>query len=570
MAFSAIGGVEALPPDLFHLVAAQLEASARGAADGEAARFDFAALYNGILSSKYLAQAGFITALYRICLILPSPVRSGGSENISFAERDIMVMKWSILWRTIILSALGKTLHPYCRHLRELDLRDLDSLLETLDEPKFKTKVAKQFFAGDLKRFHHVNTSSQKWRAGRLEVKKILIDVADLITQQAPLIEGIAEPSSSDIMTSRLSVWVPRLSHLRELELWDGKALADETLRNLLHAHCPNLDNLRIHHSSAPESDHVLALFISGMPLDKLRHFENISQAGIGQETCLALNNHGKSLRSLKLALEEEGILALGLLQSCTSLRCLAVTALRQSVDLKATQNDVFLEIVEWLKACNNLKDVSLHALISAPDLLLPILENPLVQLRELHITATESSMYTARDHAIFHKALGNHTSLEKLKLSADPDPISRDLVETVVDSLGSLQGLRELSLLRISDYFSDQDISKLAQRLPLLETLYIGGYGISDVVLGYIADLKFLKNLTIAGISRFTVEGLLDFVEQLGQGNEGLVTSVDMAEPEFMISDDGQDLIRQSMAIKINGRFEYQPLRGERLDTIY
>lgn len=43
------------------------------------------------------------------------------------------------------------------------------------------------------------------------------------------------------------------------------------------------------------------------MQENTLESFENLSSCGIGQETCLALNSHGKSLLSLKLLLSEEG-----------------------------------------------------------------------------------------------------------------------------------------------------------------------------------------------------------------------------------------------------------------------
>ena len=144
--------------------------------------------------------------------------------------------------------------------------------------------------------------------------------------------------------------------HLHELELWDGKALADETLRSLVHKHCPRLEHLRIYHSSGENPDSYLATFLAGMPADTLTSFENNGASGIAAETCLALNQHGKSLVSLKLALDTDGILALGLLKSCTQIEILSVVAAsRAIVDLKATQNDVFTTIVDWLNQCHRL-----------------------------------------------------------------------------------------------------------------------------------------------------------------------------------------------------------------------
>lgn len=69
-----------------------------------------------------------------------SPVRSGGNESLSLVDQELTVQRWSILWRMLILSGLGKTMYPYCRYLRILDLRDLTDLL---DDDKFRSKIAK-------------------------------------------------------------------------------------------------------------------------------------------------------------------------------------------------------------------------------------------------------------------------------------------------------------------------------------------------------------------------------------------------------------------------------------------
>lgn len=47
-------GIQALPADLFHLLAAELSE-----------RLDFPTLYSCVVSSKQLANAGAINALYR-------------------------------------------------------------------------------------------------------------------------------------------------------------------------------------------------------------------------------------------------------------------------------------------------------------------------------------------------------------------------------------------------------------------------------------------------------------------------------------------------------------------------
>ena len=41
--------------------------------------------------------------------------------------------------------------------------------------------------------------------------------------------------------------WVPDLPNLRYLKLWDGKALSDERVPNLLHVHCPKLEAIGLY-----------------------------------------------------------------------------------------------------------------------------------------------------------------------------------------------------------------------------------------------------------------------------------------------------------------------------------
>lgn len=477
-----------------------------------------------------------------------------------------MVQKWSILWRTIVSSALGQTIFPYVKHLRTLDLRDLGELL---DDDKFRQgKITKNFFSAPLARFHLLSDPGVKVgtraRPKRLDSQSIISAIGDTIVEQAPLLEGLTEPKMLDNLSTVLTTWAPRLTHLKRLDLWDGRALADETIRNLLHVHCPNIDSLRMYHWAAEDADQHLATFISGMQADKLVEFENISHCHIGPETCLALNSHGKSLKSLKLGLSEEGLLALGFLQACTSLEILTIESLSTAPDLKATQNDVFLEIVDWLKHCKNLREVGFTKLISAPDLLLPILLDQDIALQKLQINAKEGSMYSVKDHHDFHQALAQEKTLRQLLLCADPEAIGRDDIEVLINTFCSLTELRTLHLYRASDYFSDEHIKLLAEHLISLEDLYIGGFGISDNVWASIAGLKNMRNLTFAGLTSFTVDGVLQFISQLGETNHGLLLSVDMADMDKAIPLEGQDLIREAIGAAIDGRFQYQLLRGQ------
>ena len=81
-----------------------------------------------------------------------APVTNGGSDEdiahdilrrtknrMKMSQEERIFMKWAGLWRTIILSCLGKTLYPYSQYIRTLNLRDLEELLT---DSKFGTKTS--------------------------------------------------------------------------------------------------------------------------------------------------------------------------------------------------------------------------------------------------------------------------------------------------------------------------------------------------------------------------------------------------------------------------------------------
>lgn len=596
-----VTNIATLPVDLLHLLFEQI---ANGGDDFPR----FATLFNCVVSSKHLANAGAVTALYRyvgyssgplrsmltlIRICNGAPVKGGGNEGLSLAEQGLNFQRWAVLWRTIILSALGKTMFPYCRHLRMLDLRDLGHLLT---DDKMRGKTFKTFFAGDLAQFHFTTPANKG--PPRPDGRKTVRSVGDAIIPQAPLLEELSDPSAAGVagvLSDTLSYWVPHLPQLRRLEVWDGNAFADETTRDLLHANCPNLESLGIYTNSSADADHVIAALVGGMQSNKLTYFENFRNCGIGEDTCLALSARGDSLRTLKLFLTADLVSSLGLLQGCTTLRELTIgTVDRPVADLKATQNDTYLEILEWLKNCSTLRRVAFANIASAPDLALPLLQNKDVRLESLTIDGKDEGMYIVKDHQDFHQALAQQHSLRSLHLNADPEPMFRDNVEALISSLCSLSNLEDLWLGRISDYFTDEHIKLLTRYLPDLRELSVGGYGISDGALTELPNLMNLKSVTFSGLSTFvspanntlcrrrsvvyvlwltipffgwqSTGGITDFVGKLGEGNMGLVFTVDAADPDSEISMAEQELLRELFQTQVDGRFEYQLLRGDLL----
>ena len=86
-----------------------------------------------------------------------APVMNGGSDEIETRitrsgdlrakQQDQIITdiisKWANLWRTLILSSLGKTAYPYCSYIRVLNLGDLKELLEDF---KFQGTISELVF----------------------------------------------------------------------------------------------------------------------------------------------------------------------------------------------------------------------------------------------------------------------------------------------------------------------------------------------------------------------------------------------------------------------------------------
>jgi hypothetical protein len=347
--------------------------------------------------------------------------------------------------------------------------------------------------------------------------------------------------------------------------LFDGAVFAQPAVQKILHVHCPQLRSLRIYRCSNHDSDTTLAAFINGLAQNTLAEFQNFNECHIGEETCLALNNHGKSLLTLRLMLSSDNVLALARLQDCTALETLMLEYSGVVQDLKGTQNDTYTKIVSWLQDCPYLKHITLQDFKSAPDLLTPVLAKQNTLLETLEVSARrEAAMYIAKDHHDFHHVLSQQSMLRELVLTADVDLMSEDVDFNVIRAICALRNLRQLRLSRISDNFTDGEIQALASSLPMLELLVVGGIGISDAVWPVLAQLHQLKHLAITGVTCFTAEGILSFIDSLGEGNRNMVLSMLYVDPDYSIEYNVLDRIRDTVVSKLDGRFEYTLLRGE------
>jgi len=300
-------------------------------------------------------------------------------------------------------------------------------------------------------------------------------------------------------------------------------------------------------------------MFLNGLRANTLESFEIISFSNIGAESFLALNCHRESLTKLKLSnLTADSVVALAMLKGCTSLRLLHLEDLLGTTDLEGTQNDIFLELIAWLRDCRKLQEISLKKFMSGPAIMTPLLlEN---QIRLLKVTVEG---YTMRDSRDFHQALAHQETLEGLWLRGDGEDVVRDDIDIFVESLSKLNHLRELSLGEVSDYFRDEHICRLARSLPELEGFWTSGFGITDAIWKDVSGVRKLRRLEFAAMTNFTVDGILEFISMLGHGNKGLVLAVMNADVDSNLTDDEQAIIRETLATTLDGRWDFALMRG-------
>ncbi|KAF2473334.1 uncharacterized protein BDR25DRAFT_218390, partial [Lindgomyces ingoldianus] len=392
-----------LPDDILHLLCEEL-----------AHQENFDTLFSCACSSKGLATPA-LTNLYRSHHL--APVRGGGEdEAVPLPTKQLMVQKWSILWRSLIASSLDTTLFPYCRYIKVLDFRDLEYLLE---DDQFKGKLPKHFFSGSLARFHMTMGTplrSSKRKSVRLNVVAIIDAIGEgtFVTQHTPMLETVA----GKLLSHSLVRWVPRLPRLQTLELYNGSPLEDEQVHASIYKHCPLFNSLSIYTWAAEERDHKFSKFIGTVRPQSLRIIETIRDIGAGAETFLALNTHCESLKDLRLCVSTDTLPHLSLLRGCTALEALRIEDQQGTTNLEKTQNDVFLEMIEWLRRCENLRRLSFTKLQSASSIATPILLEHKIKLRKLEIDS-----YFPKDSQLFHQALINQrSSLRFLSLDGDTE----------------------------------------------------------------------------------------------------------------------------------------------------
>lgn len=261
-----------------------------------------------------------------------------------------------------------------------------------------------------------------------------------------------------------------------------------------------------------------------------------------------------------RICVSDDSLPHLSLLAGCTALEEVRIEDVHSRTVLEDTQNDVFLETINWLRSCEKLHRISFLGLLSAATLLTPLILEHKIQLRSLEIDS-----YVLKDSRQFHQALVHQkNSLTYLSLSGDTDGMFRDDVDILVDSLKELKQMETLRLL-LQEMFREEHLISVVSNLSRLVELYVSGLELTDSLLEVVGTLPNLRSVAFAGISKFTIVGLTGFIHQLGPTNAGIRVMIDMADPDTLIDDGEVSDLRILLAEKVGGTLDYTPWRGMR-----
>ncbi|KAL2396905.1 hypothetical protein ABEF93_004614 [Exophiala dermatitidis] len=516
---------------------------------------DFRSLYQCALSSRSFADPALRT-MYQLHQNSPVFEQRDDLEvrgqrpvnyNVKAAEQALFYRKWTLLWRSIVRSSLDNpsTYKPYCRYIKTLDFRNLSFMLE---DPKFTGNVRKAFFADDLQAFHF---PKREYNRLGVDVVATVNAIGEAVTAKTTFLEEI----DGHISPGFLPRWISRSPKLETMVLWKGDALVNGAGAAIAQC-CEKFQNLTIHEWSSLDADDAFATFLHELRPNTLAYFEMISFNSLGRRTFLALGRH-KTLRQLHLGnLNLEAMANLDALKDCTEIHTLKLDDNYGTVQLETLNNDVFLEVVNWLSSCTKLRDLSLKKFLDGPAILSRVLYSPQVKLTKLSLEGYTVQHTNAQ---LFHSALAEQKSLESVWLKGNGEDTTPDDLHIMVEALCNLTNLKELVLKDVSDEFSEDHIVSLALSLPLLEDFWTSGGEVSADILPVLANLKHLKNLTLYAMTKFTSDSIMDFLTSLDpETQRGFNLSLMAADPEYDLSEAEQELIREYTRLNLDGRFDF------------
>ena len=519
---------------------------------------DFVSLYKCAQASKSLADSALRT-MYQFHEQSPSflqsddfdPRLSKADFATKVADAEQFFRRWTVLWRSIILSSLPEspTYKPYCRYLRMLDFRNL---LSMIDDSRFQGRTQTSFYAGQMKPFKFTN---RMWKGRQMiDGPPTINAVGESLTQATTQIEEIA----GNIGAGLLPHWIARSPKLGALVLWNGISSANGA-GEAIAKNCERFRSLTVWEwRSTPDvdADQLFATFLDELKPDTLHDFELISLNDIAAKSFISLGRH-KTLRELKLgSLSETAVENLHNLKGCTELQTLLLEA-TGSVQLESQHNDSFIELIQWLGSCSKLRDLTLKGFSDGAAILSQVLVSPTVKLTKLSLEGYHLRFTSSR---LFHTALSEQKSLEAVWLRGTGEDAIPDDLTIMVEGLSNIPHLKELVLKGVSDEFEEYHITQLALSLPELEEFWTGGDVVSGGLLRIIQNLTSLKKLDLYAMTQFRIDEILDFLGQLDPVSQrGFQLSLMNADPnQGNLTEEEQEVVRDFIRTNLDGRFDF------------
>ncbi|KAL2201147.1 hypothetical protein P885DRAFT_26164 [Corynascus similis CBS 632.67] len=506
-------------------------------------RHDFDGLFLCARSSKGMASLA-LPELYAIHD--ESPAIDAHALDI---ERSIS------LWRSIIVSSLGKTLFPYCCWIKALRLGRLYSQLEDIsrDNPGLKA----QFFSPPLEKLQ-----IRRGRGKAFDIDAIIIEVACMVTDcirtsadQQDKRVGLSTLEGYHLPTANLRTWVSGLSSLTSLSVRDGSVLTRDVAR-AIRANCPAFRELECFFCKGTDVDKELGGFLSNLEPNTLASFTILSVNEVERETFKALRLHSQSLRFLELlSLERLAFESLNELQYCHELEALKLEGAPSTrhYPWNLDSKDVFQEVIQWLQNCTALLDLSFTAVPAATTILAEVLKSPAVRLMNLSVQTFD--LDTDFCSSLVHQRQLRHLALyirDEELLEADD---GRRAV--LAAAIASCHHLRDLET---NELFSLEEVEKICSSLPLLENMVVNGDLIDDEFLVPISRLSNLKSLNIYGPSIISFNMLLKSLENMAADpeghHEGLQLYISDQNYDHKFTDQQEHKVASIMRDLFNGRF--------------
>lgn len=447
--------------------------------------------------------------------------------------------------------------------MQNLKLGDFKELLSDIAP---NNDLRQRFFQGDMASYEMMlqstaaNVATRRNRP-RLDLQGIINKVGDAVTlfvkeaaDRDNRAVALTHLEGQSIPLDVLPNWTSRLATLMSLHIQDGSVIGEQVAQSI-RDNCPKFRELRCFYCNGPTVDEDLAAFFRTIPPNSLEVFSVSSQNHMGKEALAALSLHSSSLKRLGLSgLQSSAFEHLGSLRECVSLESLELEANRgTAADWESTFSESFADTVAWLSACASMTSLKLWHVECAASLLKIILKAP-----KLRLTSLDLNLLDANDE--LYASLGKQVALEGFYLRSNDvllDAASPQHTQ-FVQSVCKLENLRVLDIMQTT--ITDNDLDSLAVALTNLEELSFDGEGMGDPILSSILLMQKLKNININASTNFTVEGLLQFINTVGEMHEfncGLSLSIMNQSLDAQIFPEEEQFLSNQAHVTFGGRIE-------------